>query len=231
MPSDLPRHHKPIKFAPAKIQNRVGGEDPAVLSQAAHESAQAILGRGRANTDPAVTARLVEFTDHYGLEAIAEMWSHSAGVSLPGSLWRMYALRDTIRKNPERISYFYGLGMESDQVSRIVAGVADPPTESEIIATVNAILTGAYTGEFDIALERFAAFCRVVALGQDAVAHSVQFGQLQTSVQHPKNEPSAEVRREGARRAHELRAGAQRLTTIAQELEASAEKWREGTLD
>ena len=36
--------------------------------------------------------------------------------------------------------------------------------------TIDAILTGAYTGEFDVALERFAAFCRVVALGQAVAA-------------------------------------------------------------
>lgn len=237
--SSTPRHHKPIVFGPEKFSNHLGGADPAVISAAAHESAHAILGRARAHHDPAVIARLVKFTDHYGLETIAEMWSQAAGVSTPGALWRMCALRHTIRKNPALISHYYSLGMESDQVSRVVSGVADPPTETEIVTTVDAILTGAYTGEFDVALERFAAFCRIVALGQDAVAHRVQFGEYNTdspgetstTSTTPATEPSPEVRAEGSRRAHALRAGASRLNTVALELETAADKWRKGTLD
>lgn len=231
MSSSQFRHHKPVVFGPEKFANQLGGADPAVISAAAHESAQAVLGRARAHTDPAVIARLVEFTDHYGLETIAEMWAQAAGVSTPGALWRMYALRHTIRKNPALISHYYELGMESDQVSRLVSGVADPPTEKEIVTTVDAILTGAYTGEFDVALERFAAFCRVVALGQDAVAHKVQFGDFSDQLGRVNPDPSPEVRAEGSRRARALRAGASRLTTVAVELETAAAQWRDGSLD
>lgn len=231
MSSSQFRHHKPVVFGPEKFANQLGGADPAVISAAAHESAQAILGRARAHTDPVVIARLVEFTDYYGLETIAEMWAQAAGVSTPGALWRMYALRHTIRKNPALISHYYELGMESDQVSRLVSGVADPPTEKEIVTTVDAILTGAYTGEFDVALERFAAFCRVVALGQDAVAHKVQFGDFSDQTGRVSPDPSPEVRAEGSRRARALRAGASRLTTVAVELETAAAQWRDGSLD
>lgn len=237
--SSTPRHHKPVVFGPEKFSNHLGGTDPAVISAAAHESAHAILSKARAQHDPAVIARLVEFTDHYGLETIAEMWSQAAGISTPGALWRMYALRHTIRKNPALISHYYNLGMESDHVSRVVSGVADPPTEHEIITTVDAILTGAYTGEFDVALERFAAFCRLIALGQDAIAHQLQFGEYNTGSTDesdttsvtPAITPSVEVRTEGAKRAHALRAGASKLNTVATELEAAANKWRKGSLD
>ncbi|MBM7051585.1 hypothetical protein [Rothia sp. ZJ1223] len=234
-----PRHHKPIVFGPEKFANQLGGADPALISAAAYESAHAILGRARTHSDLTVITRLVEFTDHYGLETIAEMWSQAAAVSTPGALWRMYALRHTIRKNPSLISHYYTLGMESDQVSRVVSGVADPPTDREIVSTVDAILTGAYTGEFDVALERFAAFCKVVALGQDAVAHHLHFGETinsspeapQPANNPPTLEPSLEVRKEVDRKARNLRAGANRLTTVAAELEAAAAKWRLGTLD
>ena len=37
-------------------------------------------------------------------------------------------------------------------------------------AMADAILSGAFDGEFDVALERSAAFCRVVALGQATLA-------------------------------------------------------------
>lgn len=205
-----------------------GGLDPEAVSQAVHTSAWAILTQGRENRDPQVTARLVDFTDHYGLEAIAEMWAQAPAVSLPGALWRIYALRDTVRKAPELIGRYYGLGQEGAQVSRIVAGVADPPQAAEVVRTIDAILTGAYTGEFDLALDRFAAFCRVVALGEavaadarDVVASPDRTARAQEFFADPGSSP------EGSR----LTKAARRLVTTAEELEAAASAWRHGQLD
>ncbi len=241
MPENTQRHHKPVKFSTEKFELFEGGSDPATLNLAAHQSAHAIVNRGRANGDPRVTERLVAFTDVFGLETIARMWRHAPAVSLPGALWRMYALRDTIRRNTEKIARFYERGMNTDWTSRVVSGVADPPTEDEIVSTANQILTGAYTGEFDIALERFAAFCRVIAAGQQATAQATEPGTYSAATAHVRQDgarpapsrsaPSAEVRAEAAARASSLRKRAHALVGTAVELEAAAAKWRAGTLD
>lgn len=226
------QHHKPIKFNNHFFESRTGGEDPAQLNEAAYLSAHTILHRGRTNTDPKITERLVRFTDEYGLETIASMWAQAPAISLPGALWRIYALRDTLTKNGAPLAHYYELGMESDWASRVVSGLADPPTETEVVRTVNEILSGAFTGEFDIALERFAAFCRVVAAGQDAVAHSVRPGLLSTPQDGASQPtPSPEVRAEAARRASTLHTSARKLRGTAIELETSAAKWRAGTLN
>lgn len=233
-----PRHHRPVKFSTEKFEHYTGGEDPAALNLAAHESAHAIVHRGRAAADPHVTERLVAFTDVFGLETIAAMWKHAPALSLPGVLWRMYALRDTVRKNPTKIAHFYERGMHTDWTARVVSGVADPPSEHEIVVTADQILTGAYTGEFDIALERFGAFCRVVAAGQVATARSIEPGTLRSehayqdaAPRHPHSAPSHEVRTEAASRARALEEHARNLTGTAVELETCAAKWRAGTLD
>lgn len=227
------RFHRPVKFSPHKFAAYAGGEDPATLNSAAHASARTILERGRASTDPSVTKRLVHFTDEFGIDAVAQLWAQAAPVSIPGALWRMYALRGVIRKNPQLMSHYYERGMHSNYAARVLAGVASPPTAEEICATVDAILAGAFDGEFDIALERSAAFCRVLSLGQDDLALGLRHGLLGLAEGEgtPSPSPSVEVRREAAQRAQRLRASARRLLGKAVELEAAAAKWRSGTLD
>ncbi|WP_085528736.1 hypothetical protein [Kocuria massiliensis] len=225
------RHHSPVKFSPAMFEQLDGGVDPEVISQAAHTSAWALLSQGRANNDPGVTERLVDFTDHYGLDAIAEMWAEAPGVSLPGVLWRIYALRDTVRRNPDLISRYYHLGQDNAQVSRVVAGVAEPPEADELCRTIDQILTGAYTGEFDVALERFAAFCRVVALGQ-AVAADRADDDAQFEGDEGRRRAGEFTTTPGSTWAGmKLTRAARKLITTAEELESAASAWRHHQLD
>ena len=65
------------------------------------------MRRGRDSDDPVVTKRLVKLADEQGLEAIAEMWAESPARSLPGALWRLYALRAATIQDPERISVYF----------------------------------------------------------------------------------------------------------------------------
>lgn len=206
-----PRPHKPLPFAPAAMDTFAGGTDPARLSEAAHLAAKALVRGGRESSDPEVTKRLVKLADKQGLEAVAELWAASPAQSLPGALWRLYALRAATLRDPEGLSVFFNAGRHQAQVSHAVAGVAEPPGAAEISVMADAILSGAFDGDFDVALERSAAFCRVVALGQATVADE----------------------REAAHEAHasELTKKARRLVKTAEELEGAAVAWRAGELD
>lgn len=236
MPSDA-CFHRPVRLSTEKFERYQGAGSPEDLAAAAQASARALLTRGRANEDPSVTKRLVHYTDEFGIEAVAELWSRAAPVTIAGALWRIYALRGLIRANSQLISHYYERGMHSSYLAQALAGVPSPPTADEICATVDVILAGAYTGDFDVALNRFGAFCRVLALGQDDVALELRHGQ-QVSPRdwHPADgfelrSPSAEVRHEAAARASRLRRAARRLTTTACQLEEAALRWRAGTLD
>lgn len=206
-----PRPHKPVPFAPADFEPFAGGTDPARVSEAAHLAAQALVHSGRASNDPEVTKRLVKLADKQGLEAIAEMWAASPARSLPGALWRLYALRAATLQDPEGISVFFRAGQQTAQVSNAVAGVAEPPGADEITVMADAILSGAFDGDFDVALERSAAFCRVVALGQATLAE-------ERKAAHPEH--SAML----TKKAHQL-------VRTAEDLEGAAKSWRNGELD
>ncbi|MFI7484019.1 hypothetical protein ACH9EU_16560 [Kocuria sp. M1R5S2] len=213
--SEAPRHHKPVKFSPEQFEDHEGGPDPARVSEAAHLSAHALVVRGRASDDPEISRRLIELTDEQGLEGIAEMWAEAPAVSLPGALWRLYALRAAVRKDPVRMGRYFAAGRGTAQVSHVVAGVAEPPGAEEITTMADAILSGAFNGEFDIALDRFAAFCRVIALGRIRTADT---GRMPAVA--PGGHPGAGTV-----------ALTQRLERTAEELEAAALAWRHGHLD
>ncbi|GAB3542923.1 hypothetical protein GCM10027403_36360 [Arthrobacter tecti] len=209
--NNSPRHHKPKPFAPVDFEIFPGGADPSRVSEAAHLSAHALVHHGREADDPEITERLVKLADQQGLEAVAELWAESPARSLPGALWRLYALRAATQQNPERIAAYFKAGKEVAQVSKVIAGVAEPPGADEVQSMADTILSGAFEGEFDVALERFAAFCRVVALGQTNHADDAE----------PSN---------GAH-ASKLTRSSHQLVKTAEDLEHAAASWRRGELD
>ena len=83
-------------------QGRHRVPDPAEVTEVAHQTAAILVGTGRAAHDPEVTARLVTLVDDLGLSTVADLWSARPARSLPGALWRLYALREWVRRSPEQ---------------------------------------------------------------------------------------------------------------------------------
>ena len=163
-------HHRPLFFTDREFQAYEGSPDPADVAALAHETAAVLVGTGRANEDPEVTRKLVALTDELGLSTVAELWSARPAVSLPGALWRLYTLREWVRRDPERASSEYLAGVRHAQVSHAVAGAADPNGPKEIRVLIDSILEGVFTGDLAVALDRAAAFCQVVASGRAELA-------------------------------------------------------------
>ena len=178
-----------------------GSVDPLQEIEAAHETAAVLVRTGRAAQDPELTARLVALVEQAGLSTVAELWGGRPARSLPGALWRLYVLREWVRRDPAGASADYLAGMRFTDVDHAVAGPADPPGPQEVQDVADAILTGVFDGELDVALERAAAFCRVVAAGRADRSEG----------------------QESAQRAAQL------LTT-ATDLSADAHLWRSGQL-
>ncbi|GIT81671.1 hypothetical protein LLS1_33400 [Leifsonia sp. LS1] len=207
------RHHKPVTFPGGMFEAFLGGEDPAQISRVAHETARALLARVRENPDPEIVDRLVAYTDAHGIDALAELWSRSNAKSLPGALWRIYLLRLLIRQDADGTALLYQRGTEVlTSIDPVVAGAPTPAGPAEITELADRILRGLFEGDFAGALDRAAAFCRVVAAGAAAVADDRDVV-LDTE------------------RAAELTTRALRFTTTAEELTACARLWRSDSLD
>ena len=204
--------HKPTKFSGAKFDAFHGADDPAELSRVAHETAAALLERVRRHPDAAVVSRLVSYTDENGIDAIAELWSHAGPHSLPGALWRIYLLRLAIREDPHAASLQYQRGVDTlSSIDPVVAGAEAPTGPTEIIELADRILRGVFEGDFSVALDRAAAFCRVSAAGCTSLADDSE-----------PTEPD---------RATTLTTRAARFATFAADLSSAASLWRSESLD
>ncbi|HEY5225030.1 MAG TPA: DNA-directed RNA polymerase subunit beta [Microbacteriaceae bacterium] len=204
--------HKPTLFSGSKFESWHGADDPAETMRIAHETAHALLTRVRAQPDADVVDRLVAFTDENGIDAIAELWARSSARSLPGALWRIYLLRLLIRQDPTGTSFLYQRGVEiTTTIDPVVAGAPIPTGPAEITELADRILRGLFEGDFAIALERAAAFCRVTAAGCTSVADDFD-----------ATEPE---------RASELTRRALRFSETAAELGGCARLWREDSLE
>jgi len=172
-PSGRNNPRRPAYLSAAAMEEQGGtAPDPAETSEAAHATAAVLVGTGRASEDPALTRKLVAIVDELGISTLAELWADRPARTLPGALWRLYALREWVQRSPEEASADYAAGIRFTDVNHAVAGVAEPPGPSELRALSDAILTGVFEGDLAVALQRAAAFCRVVSAGRAERANS-----------------------------------------------------------
>ncbi|HNV41618.1 MAG TPA: hypothetical protein PLO87_12965 [Ornithinibacter sp.] len=190
----------------------VGGTlpGPAEVTEIAHQSAAILVGAGRATHDPEVTGRLVTLVDDLGLSTVADLWSGRPARSLPGTLWRLYALREWVQRSPEQASREYTAGIRFTDVAHAVAGIAEPPRPEELQRVADQILTGVFEGDLAVALERASAFCSVVAAGRAELAHD-----------RDHVDPDG---------ASDLTRTALAMLTTGEDLRACARLWRAGDL-
>jgi hypothetical protein len=206
------RFRRPAMLDPAEAELIEGDEDPAMRSEVAHTTAQALVRGGREGAEDAeLVRRLVHLVDTEGLDAIAALWSRSPHTTLPGTLWRLYLLREWVRRDPVAVADRYRLGLDRAEVAGAVAGVAEPPGPEEVCDVCDKVLSGLFDGDLAVALERAAAFLRVLATGSAMHADWIE---------EDDDDLAFRVTR---------RAGA--LLTTAEELEEAAGLYRAGRLD
>ena len=197
-----------------------GDVDPATRSEVAHTTAQALVHGGRAGQhDAALVDRLVRLVEHEGLDVVAAMWADSPATTLPGTLWRLYALRDWVGRDPRAVAEHYRAGVRSTPVHEVVAGVADAPGPDEVRVVLDEVLSGVFRGDLAVALERAGAFCRVLAVG--------------ASVEADRLDERARTLADPTQVSHasRLTSGAASLVRTAEELEHAAGLWRAELLD
>lgn len=165
--SEPGRPRRPLHFGPDAMEAHGGTlPDPAETAAAAHATAQTVVEAGRGSASLETTARLVRLVEDLGIDTLAQLWADRPARSLPGALWRVYVLRAWIQRSPEVAAREYGAGMAVAHVNHAIAGVVDPPGADEVRDLSDRILGGVFDGDLAVALERAAAFCRVVATGR-----------------------------------------------------------------
>lgn len=172
------RAHRPAPVAdPGELLDAALDRSGQTRSELASSTAAAVLGAARGTLPaaggdaPAVDpARLLDLSDAVGLDTLAQLWRDSAPDTLPGALWALYLLRAWCRANGEEVARLWRAGRALAPADEVVAGVSDDADPQALEALADAVLGGAYGGDFAIGLERAASFFRVVAAGRRAIA-------------------------------------------------------------
>lgn len=188
-----------------------GDIDPALRAEIAHTTAAAIVHGARQSEDPEVVDRLIRLVEVEGLDVVAGMWADSEADTLPGALWRLYALREWVRRDAETITHRYRLGIAAAPVAEAVAGAASTPGPQDLRRLADAVLTGVYAGDLAVALERATAFCRILATGAAFDADNLE--------------------NVAPRQAGHMTFAASSLSRTADELEQAARLWRANRLE
>lgn len=231
------RPRRPAALEQHLAEEIPGGDDPTAHGDVGHMTAAALVHRGREQSDPAVLDRLVRLVDSEGIELVAQLWADTPAVSLPGALWRLYLLREWVRRDPDTVVIRYRAGADAAPVADAVAGVVAPPGPDDVRDLADAVLHGVYAGELDVALHRAAAFCRVVATGG-----AFEADRLDGSGRGPSVGSLLErtVTGDGALSGHgspgdgsaiRVTRASAGLTQTADDLDAAAVLWRSGSLE
>ncbi len=166
MPEPERRRERPLLSAHVEsLAEAVTAGEPMARLELAHATAAALVDAGRGDAGPE-TSRLVDLAETVGLDTLSELWRDSPPDSLPGALWALYLLRTWTERQGEAVARMYRAGRAYAPVDEVVAGVSDDADPAAVRALAGSVLTGAYRGDFDVALERAAAFFRVVASGR-----------------------------------------------------------------
>lgn len=168
---------RPVSLDPEVADEIEGAPDPAEYNAIAHATAWAFVDGGRQNPEDPERAQLLENLVRLGeegdIEMIADMWANAGPLSLPGALWRMYAIREWVRRDAETVTDAYRRGLSEREVAEVVAGMAETPEPTDVAASVDRILKGVYDGDLDIAFDRAAALLTILAAGVGANANSI----------------------------------------------------------
>jgi hypothetical protein len=203
------RPHRPSPHADlTDLIDAAGGAMPSSRAEIAAATAAVLVSVGRgehADVASGDGTRFVALADSVGLDTLAALWRDADPVSLPGALWALYLLRQWCHTNPDEVTRLWRAGEALAVADAVVAGVGDYADVVAVRRVADAVLGGAYRGDFAIALERAAALFRVVAAGRRELA--------------APGVPGASER--------EL---AQRNERVAADLTAAASRWRAGTL-
>jgi len=100
--------HRPARLDPEAAESIEGGVDTAVASELAHRAAQALVGGfPTAPDDPITREGVIAVVAGQGIDDVAELWADSPATTLPGALWRLFLVREWIRRDPALVERRY----------------------------------------------------------------------------------------------------------------------------
>lgn len=197
--------HRPARLNPELAEAIEGAADIAATSELAHRTAGLLIGLPAATApappasptpdEPlAITRQGVVAVASQGVDEVAELWADSPATTLPGTLWRLFLLREWVRRDPEMVAQRYATTVDlsthapaSPEMARLEAALPQAhraPSPQQVRERIDAVLTGTTNGLDPVASVSAlaSAFLRALAAGSndtwieddaDELAHQV----------------------------------------------------------
>lgn len=173
--------HRPARLDPEVAEQLPGAGDTAVSSELAHQSAQVLVGGfPYASQAPLSRQAVLAAVNEHGVETVAELWADAPAQTLPGTLWRLYLVREWIRRDPELVQRRYATTVDLRQADAetllrferaILADdggrIPQAPTPEQVRGEIDKLLGGnaGAAEQWAQVLELVAAFLLALAKG------------------------------------------------------------------
>lgn len=165
----MKKFRRPAMLDPQQADNLMGEEDIAISIGLAHDTASAIL---RNNPDSAEeeTFRqgVLRVVAQEGPDLVSELWDKAPADSLPGVLWRLYLLREWMRREPAQVEEFWQCWTDRSNTLpaelQLQATNLSPLNPTEIYGKIDDLLLGHITQELNVLLAQVVDFLRALAL-------------------------------------------------------------------
>lgn len=160
--NDRSRPRRPASLDDKDAELIWGDSDPALTSEAAHATANAVLlGPSRLSEDAELAGRVVAIIDAEGLDEIAALWARSPATTLPGAMWRLYLVRAWLQRDPETITMRFREGAATVAPD----DAAELPQPAAVDERLAALFNGESEDELAVLLDGAADLLRVLAAG------------------------------------------------------------------
>ena len=167
--------HRPARLDPEAAEQIEGSTDTAVASELAHRAAQALIGGfpgTETEDDPITRSGIVAAVATNGIDDIAELWADSPATTLPGTLWRMFLVREWIRRYATVIDLTEADDTTNARLESALGEARPVPSPTDLRERLDAVLAGSVEGsvtEIAPLLSATAGFLRALAAGSNPV--------------------------------------------------------------
>ncbi|MFT4188980.1 MAG: hypothetical protein QM621_10415 [Aeromicrobium sp.] len=157
---------RPLLPGPQAFEGWLEAADPTAVSATGERIAHLLVRGTDERSDDALVERVLRLVDTEGLATIAELWSAAPSDTVAGCLWRLYLLHTWVHRQPDQAAREYAAGLAHTPVQNVVAGLGEAPSPEDVAALVDAVFHGLIRSDFDVALDRAAAFAHVASVGR-----------------------------------------------------------------
>ena len=173
--------HRPARLDPEAAEQIEGSADTAVASELAHRAAQALIGGFPADSEegPITRAGVTAAVASQGIDDVAELWADSPATTLPGTLWRLFLVREWIRRDPQLVASRYAttIDLTTDEAATArfeaaLSEAAPAPAPAEMRAHLDRLLAGQLEGSVTALaplLRMASGFLRALAIGSNPI--------------------------------------------------------------